>query len=593
MTMRASEVEDASGTDGVDLEAMRVEVVRRLEQVRKIGRDPRRVALAMEVARRDVVGWIEDWVVTFDPNCHEMPELPLMLFPRQVELLRWIEMLLERKAEGVLEKSREIGASWVVAMFALHRWLFAPGFLTTFGSYKAEKVDHRGDSGSIFEKLRIALDGLPGWMLPEGYKPGEHDNFMRLINPENGNQILGEVGANMGRGGRSTLFAVDEGAFVEEARSADRAISRNADARLWISTPSPQGMNTVFYEKRQRTLARDPGLVFRFHYSDDPRRGTAWVTAKRSELGEEAWAAEQEIDYSGATERPLIRAAWVEASKELARRVKASRRRVPERLKAAIDHLAVEKAGMPVEIFDQDWSGDGPEMRAALLAEGLATELDGAIRLLSERERALETSGSREAGLDVGAGKNESVMVVREGPLLLDLGARSDPDGVDTASWGVARARQMGVTVLRYDSAGVGITQGAIMSRMEKGIRLEAINVGEKVPSHLSVTEGKNVVPARQRFVNLKAWGWWGLRERAHASWEVVTGAGEHPLDECLLIGIDDLQLETQLCQPTWTTTLQGKKQVDKAPKGSKSPDRAEAAMLAYMDVAAHISLVW
>jgi phage terminase large subunit len=430
----------------------------------------------------------------------------------------WLESIVARRCEGVLEKSRDVGASWMMALFALHRWLFTPGFRTTFGSYKQEKVDRIGDSDSIFEKLRIAVDMLPQWMMPAGWQKAQHDNYMRLLNPENGNEIVGEVGQQMGRGGRSTWFVVDEAAFVDHLKAAMRAVSANADAKVYASTAN--GMANSFYVKREATLHRDPTLLFRFHWRDDPRKGDEWAAAKRAEMEPEDWASEHEIDYGASVERQLIKAEWIAACHELA------------------------------------------------------------------KSRALEATGPIRSGLDLGAGKAESVLVTARGPCVDNVTAWRDPDSVDAASRAVDHARAFGATEVRYDATGVGFAQGSIMSRMNGGVRVLAINVGEPPPSWVRVPEsrkGGTTVPASDRFFNLKALGWWQLRERAKTSWELVNGLATPPLSDCLLLAVDDPKLDAQLCQPTWSKNLRGKVQVDKAPEGTKSPDRADAVMLAFV----------
>jgi len=222
------------------------------------------------IPRADFAWWVDHFIWTYDPKRLDLTTRPFVLFPKQRELASWIQGLIDQREEGLLEKSRDVGASWIMAMFALHKWLFEPGFRTTFGSFKQEKVDQIGNSDSIFEKIRIAMEMLPRWMMPDGWKPSDHDNYMRLLNPENGNQITGEVGLQMGRSGRSSLFCIDEAAFLEHFKSVARAVSSNSDARIWTSTAN--GMAGGFYDKREATRQRDPNLVFKIHWRDDPRK---------------------------------------------------------------------------------------------------------------------------------------------------------------------------------------------------------------------------------------------------------------------------------------------------------------------------------
>lgn len=41
-------------------------------------------------------------------------------------------------------------------------------------------------------------------MKPKGFTEKVHDNYMRIINPDNGATVTGEAGDNIGRGGRTT-----------------------------------------------------------------------------------------------------------------------------------------------------------------------------------------------------------------------------------------------------------------------------------------------------------------------------------------------------------------------------------------------------
>ncbi len=40
---------------------------------------------------------------------------------------------------------------------------------------------------------------MPDWLKPKGFVEKVHDNYMRIINPDNGATITGEAGDNIGR----------------------------------------------------------------------------------------------------------------------------------------------------------------------------------------------------------------------------------------------------------------------------------------------------------------------------------------------------------------------------------------------------------
>lgn len=270
----------------------------------------------------DIIHWINTWVWTYDPRligardpetgARLSPYLRFKLWPKQVEAVHWIRERIERQEEGAWKKSRDAGASYLLMIVALHAWLFEPGFKATFGSRDADLVDTRDDPDSLFEKARIILRRLPEWMMPQGFSWRVHDNSNRIVNPENGGTITGEAGEEMGRGGRSTMFVVDEAAKVKRAEGVEAALSGNTDCVIWVS--SANGMGNLFYRKVMNLPAEQ---VFTLHYNDDPRKTPEWVAKKRGSMDAVNWAAEYEIDFAASMEGICIPAAWVQASQRL------------------------------------------------------------------------------------------------------------------------------------------------------------------------------------------------------------------------------------------------------------------------------------
>src|ERR1700722_16505972 len=127
-------------------------LIRRLETLYKLQADPEAQAITAALCAKDPVFWFDTFCWTYDPRGAaegRPPYLPFDLFPRQVELVHWLEARVSASEEGLVEKSRDVGWTWVAAGFALHKWLFAPGFKTTFGSRKEVYVDRIGDPDSI------------------------------------------------------------------------------------------------------------------------------------------------------------------------------------------------------------------------------------------------------------------------------------------------------------------------------------------------------------------------------------------------------------------------------------------------------------
>jgi len=492
------------------------------------------------MCRRNVLHWFDNWAWTYDPRAaNETPKrpsyMPFDLFPRQRDMVRFLDARLAGREDGLIEKSRDIGFTWVAAGYALHKWLFVDGFKTTFGSRKEEYVDRLGDPDSIFEKIRLLLYRMPSWMQPEGFSSAVHDNHLRILHPLNGNVIRGEAGDQMGRGGRSTLYFVDEAAFVERAEKVDAATSANTDVRIWGSTVN--GVGNLFYRKRHGQLREEQ--IFRFHWSDDPRKTPEWAVKKRAGIDEAAWAAEYDIDYAASIEGLCIPAKYVTAAQEIAGLMKI------EPSVSGIAGLDVGAGGDksvfvarfgPVVMLPQSW-GDPDTIETA--------------------HRGLEAAQDARA---------------------------SRSDGAPCS-----------VALLNFDSVGVGAGVVAALARAERpGLKTHGVNVGES-PSETQWPDGET---SKEKFANLKAEAWSLARERFKATYEMVLflrgqpGGQKHDVSNLISIprsseGAEASALASQLSAPKRFRDERGKimieKKADLRKRGVSSPDHAEALVLTFV----------
>jgi phage terminase large subunit len=297
-------------------------IARRLEYRAKIGSDPGRQALELAYCAIDPVHWFNRWAWTFDPRllAQGLPAfIPFDLFPRQEDYIRWLKEREAGQEQGLVEKSRDAGVSWIDAGYAVHGYLFRPGFVCGFGSRKLELVDTIGDPDSIFEKIRILLRNLPAWMMPAGFSWKVHDNFCKLIHPSTGATLNGEGGDDIGRGGRASLYFVDEAAFLARASKVDAALSQTSNVLIWVSTPN--GPGNQFYKKRFGGKI----AVFIFDWREDPRKDDAWYEKQKATLDPVVLAQEVDRDYSASIEGICIPAQWVKAAVEFREWLKAEK----------------------------------------------------------------------------------------------------------------------------------------------------------------------------------------------------------------------------------------------------------------------------
>tara|TARA_R110000751_G_scaffold486_2_gene1747 strand:+ start:861 stop:2534 length:1674 start_codon:yes stop_codon:yes gene_type:complete len=313
-----------------------LEFSNRAKLLMKLRKDPKLVITLKSHYGNCPWDFVKDWGMTYEPRNVErgLPaEIPFVPFDRQIEFLQWLTQRWEAGEGGLVEKSRDMGVTWLAVGWSVSMWLFRPGFAAGFGSRKEELVDKKGDTKSIFEKIRPLVRMVPKEFRPEGYNEREHSTYMRLINPENGSTITGESGDNIGRGGRQSAYFVDEAAFVERQGSVDAALSQNTNCQIDISTPNGNG--NAFYRKRHSGKVK----VFEFDWRDDPRKhkwelvdeetgkvttGSGrdcplgaiypWYEKQKATLDEVIVAQEIDRDYNASAENVFIPAKWVRAS---------------------------------------------------------------------------------------------------------------------------------------------------------------------------------------------------------------------------------------------------------------------------------------
>lgn len=469
------------------------------------------------------IHFIFDWGVTFDPRniAKGLPALmPFVLFPKQVEFLEWVLERWKARERGLAEKSRGEGVSWLMMCLACTLCHFNRNVNIGFGSEKAAKVDHSGDPDCLFWKGRQFMLHLP--IEFRGGWSMERDSLdMRILFPETQSSVVGEAGDNIGRGGRTTISVIDEAAFLEHPELIESSLSDTTDCRIDISTPS--GPAGSFAERRQSLPARQ---VFTLHWRDDPRRDEAWYAAKKRDYSPSVIARDYDISYAESLDFQLIPLEWVDAA------------------------------------------------------------IDAHVKL------GIDPTGVRTAALDVAdQGMDENCLVGRHG-MLIDgcdswTGQGSDLYATTQRAFGICVQR--GYTSFLYDAVGVGSGvkgDARTLNEARAAEGLPAIWAEPYVGAGSVVDEDGEMVPERvnkDHFLNLKAQAWWWTRMKFENTWRALNG---QPYEKEMLLSIDSrlkelTGLRMELVQPTYGFTATGKLIVNKAPEGSRSPNRADALVMA------------
>lgn len=272
--------------------------------------DPRRIAALKHYYASHLADFISDWGVTIDPRRVAKGQhalIPFHLWPKQVELVEWMLERWRNGEHGTVVKSRDVGASWCAVALLAALCIFNHNFAAGVASSTEAKMDLSDNPDTLFAKLRAFLQHLP----PEfaaGYSREKTDKYLRISFPDTGSSVTGEAGDQAGRGGRKSLYVVDEAAFFEHPKLIEASLAATTDSTIWVSTPN--GIGNSFYDK-----AHNPAVPrFDITWRDDPRKDDAWYAHKVATLDPVVVAAEINCDFAASVQGVVIPSAWVQAA---------------------------------------------------------------------------------------------------------------------------------------------------------------------------------------------------------------------------------------------------------------------------------------
>jgi hypothetical protein len=508
----------------------------RLSVLARLRAEPATLAAFRAHYAQHPADFIDDWGVTFDPrnlNVRRPALVPFRLFPKQRELIGDIHRHWRDREPLLVEKSRDIGASWCVLAFAVSMCLFNRGMTIGFGSRKEEYVDKLGSPKSLFWKARRFLAALPA-EFRGGWDEKRHGAHMRLTFPQTDATITGEAGDNIGRGDRTSLYVIDESAYLARPHLIEASLSATTDCRIDLS--SVNGMANVFAEKRHSGRVK----VFVFDWRDDPRKDDEWYEKQRSELDPLVIAQEIDRNYAASVDGVLIPAEWVTSA-------------IDAHVKLGFQPSGERRAAF--DVADQ-----GKDKNAILGAHGVVI-------------RTADSWFGRGSDIFESVAKAFAHCDANDYPAML-----YDSDGLGAGVRGDAR-------VLNKQRA----ADAQIEVEAWRGSG-EVVDPDDPIPSlaESATPEDRRATSLRRNgdfFANAKAQGWWALRVRFMRTHRAVTEGAQYEPHELISLSSDlpDLtKLRAELSQVTARPTESGQQVVNKAPDGMASPNLADCAMMLF-----------
>ncbi len=478
------------------------------------------------------IQFIIDWGLTSDTRNvgSETPTLlPLIPWPRQIQLLQFYLDMFHGKRDGLVPKSRDQGASILALALAVTLCLFNERLTLGFLSNNLDNVDVIGDDQSLLEKARDFIELLPE-EFRAGFRRDERDTSKRkLIRfPMTHSRIKGVGGKNPGRGGRARAFWVDESAHLEYPELVDNALSANTPCRIDVS--SVNGVANAFAQK----ILEGKLPTFYFHYRDDPRKTPAWKEKEQEKRGLLSWAQEYEIDIAASADGIIIPSEWVRAAVGFAK-----------------EH------NIPVEgitLVSYDVADRGNDLNALSLRKGIQVE---DLKLWTGKKSDLFASATEAFNW---CDKHGSEIMIYDS---VAIGG-----GTFAASKNINEART---------------------KSLQEPIRCIPFNGGSSVVHPDRRVPGMGKKRNKEHYANLKAQGWGYLAYRFEQTYKATKG---QPYDPNYLISINEniepdllSQLINELSQPTQEPNGSGKLVVNKVPNGTRSPNLADSVMQAFSPI--------
>jgi len=282
----------------------------RLEYLDSLDTDEKR-EVELETCERDVVHWFQYWAWGLDPRVTALPVVPFYPFKFQEAAIRKLdEWILVKRTTGLIDKSRDEGASWIATDLSVHHWRFIPQFQCLFGSYIEDLIDSKKNPKALLEKVRFQLRRLPSWMLPRGFVMDKHTGYMKITNPETEALIEGAAPTiNFGRAGRYTVIFYDEfPAWAFGGYPQWTASSQSSRAKVLIFTPKGKANKAADLRFSGKVE------VMSLHWKKHPfkNKDNRWYDGQALSMDAVEIAQELDIDYE-ASQPGRIFPMWHEA----------------------------------------------------------------------------------------------------------------------------------------------------------------------------------------------------------------------------------------------------------------------------------------
>lgn len=259
----------------------------------------------LALCARDLLFFIEHFCWVHEPRTGE--DNLMVAYPYEIDkIIRPYERLRRvqppARISQMKAKSRDMGVTWFEIACRAHSFLFLDNWSILMGGVTQGLVDDGGALAtheSLLGKLRYLLRHLPKWMqnalLGPRWTKNEYTKKLKQLNPMRPHNVIDgkQVGDLFGRSGRYSEAWVDEFAYSDKVKNAERAIKQTTSR--FCGTSTPKGRGNLFEQLMfSMELAVEQIWIW---WPEHPFKDLNWYNIQRQDMDEVDVASELDISF--------------------------------------------------------------------------------------------------------------------------------------------------------------------------------------------------------------------------------------------------------------------------------------------------------
>lgn len=247
----------------------------RREIARRVIAEPEFAGMMRRACAADPFFYINTFCWTINPKRpHRRKKVPFITYDYQDKGLDALISSVEDSFDVQIEKTRQMGASWLMSVLIQWYFRFRRGQNILMLSRSDEYVDKSDEPKSLFWKIDFIHKNLPAWLMPVGWDAKKHRKVKRIVNPETHSTIVGEATTeDAGRGGTFSFIFIDEFPACKVGMGILKS-TQSATGTRWFNG-TPNGTGNAHYRIVQLSK-QNPKQIrpLRFHWSEHPEYST-------------------------------------------------------------------------------------------------------------------------------------------------------------------------------------------------------------------------------------------------------------------------------------------------------------------------------